>query len=186
MLFTCHFVTFDNKISKKEQNDHTRKAGHIMKLKITWGKPVPLVKAKDDEGQIYSLDENKIPDAAGIYVFARRFGKRYEALYVGKSTNLRARVHGHLNNLKLMKYLQNAKIGKRVVIIGQISTLPGQKPKSVINTLERAFIRHFLAEGHDLVNQQGTIIRRHEILSEGKLPKSFIPSLMYLEKGKGE
>jgi hypothetical protein len=157
-----------------------------MKLMITWGKPIPLTKAADDEGLIYTLNEKKIPAVAGIYVFARRFGKCYEALYVGKSTNLHARVRERLNNLKLMKYLQNARIGRRVVIIGQISTLPGQKPKSVINALERAFIRHFLAEGHDLVNQHGTIIRRHEIFSDGKVPKSFIPSLMYLEKGKGE
>jgi len=157
-----------------------------MKLKITWGKPIPLVKVTGDKEQIYSLDEKKIPDAAGIYVFARRFGKRYEALYVGKSNNVRGRVRGHLNNLRLMRYLEKAKMGKRVVIVGEISTLPGQKPKSVLDTLERAFIRHFLAEGHDLRNQQGTIIRRHEILSDGKLPKSFIPSLMYLEKDKGE
>lgn len=156
-----------------------------MKLKIIWGKPVSLERASN-KGLIYSINVEKIPDVAGINIFARHWGKSYEALYVGKSTNLRGRVHGHLNNLKLMKYLENAKTGKRVVIIGQTSTLPGQKLKNVLHTLERAFIRHFLAEGHDLVNQQGIRIRRHEIFSEGKIRKSFIPSLMYLEKGKGE
>ena len=155
-----------------------------MKLKINWSKPVPMERAAH-EGQIYSLDISKVPEDAGIYVFARHWGKSYEALYVGKSTNLRGRVRGHLNNLKLMKYLENAKAGKRVVIIGQSITLPGQKIDKVLATLERAFIRHFLLEGHDLGNHQGVRIQRHEISSEGNLIKSFIPSLMYLEKGKG-
>jgi hypothetical protein len=31
----------------------------------------------------------------------------------------------------------------------------------------RALIRYFLSEGHDLVNEQGTRIRRHELESTG-------------------
>ena len=156
-----------------------------MKLNIVWNKPIPLVKALND-GSIYSLNLEKVPATVGIYIFARHWGKSYEALYVGKSGNLRSRVHGHLNNLKLMKYLENAKAGRRFVITGQAVTLPGQKMKLVLRTLERAFIRHFLAEGHDLVNHQGVRIRRHEITSEGKISKSFVPSTIFLEKGKGE
>lgn len=51
--------------------------------------------------------------------------------------------------------------------------------------IERAFIRYFLSEGHDLVNKQGTRLRQHEIASVGKHPKKFIPHLMYVEKAKG-
>jgi hypothetical protein len=158
----------------------------MMKLKISWNKSIPLQRATKEEGLIYSFNLEKIPEVPGIYIFARCWGRSYEALYVGKSTKLRGRVRGHLNNLRLMKYLENAKIGKRVLITGEAKISPGQKLKNVLKTLERTFIRHFLAEGHDLVNELGVRIRRHEIISEGHISKAFIPSLMYLEKGKGE
>lgn len=51
---------------------------------------------------------------------------------------------------------------------------------------ERALIRYFLSEGHDLVNKQGTRLRRHELQSSGTHPKRFFPRNMYLERAKGE
>ena len=139
-----------------------------------------------NEGLIYSCNLNAIRDAAGVYIFARYWGRKYYALYVGQSKHLRGRVRGHFNNLKLMKYLEEARNGKRVIITGNAIIQPGQKPDKVLKTLERAFIRHFLAEGHDLVNRQGIRIRRHEIHSDGHIKRSFIPSSIYLEKRKGE
>lgn len=157
-----------------------------MKLKIEFDKPISLVSGKN-EGLIYTVNNiDKISQKAGVYIFARRWGKSFEALYVGKSKNMRGRVRSHFNNLRLMKHLESAKIGKRVVLIGEVKTLPGQKIVKVLRLLERGFIRYFLAEGHDLVNQQGTRIRRHEISTDGKIKKSFIPSVMYVEKSKGD
>jgi hypothetical protein len=129
---------------------------------------------------------DKIEREPGIYVFARRWGSSFEALYVGKSQSLRARIRGHLNNLRLMKHLETAKTGRRFVILGHPITKPGQRLPKVLSVLERALIRHFLSEGHDLVNQQGVRIRRHEIESSGRVPKAFMPSLMYLERSRGE
>ena len=83
-------------------------------------------------------------------------------------------------------YLEEAKNGKRVVFVGYPAVKPGQKLEKVLTLLERALIRHFLSEGHDLVNQQGTRIRRHSIESSGRVPKAFVPSLMYLERSRGE
>jgi hypothetical protein len=155
-----------------------------MKLTVSWDKPIRLKEVKGGNS-IYSVALEKVPNVAGIYIFARRYGKSYEALYVGKSTKLRARVKGHLNNLKLMKYLENAKAGQRVVFIGQL-TYKKKKVDAALKTLERAFIRNFLVEGHNIANQQGVIIRRHEITSERKYGRSLIPAIMYLEKGKVE
>ena len=156
-----------------------------MKLKISWNRPISLQNAKD-EGLIYSLNLEKIPEVSGIYIFARRWGRSYKAIYVGRANNLRSRIHGHLvHNVRLMRHLERIKTGKRVLITGQAKTLPGQKLEKVLATLERAFIRHFLLEGHDLFNHQGVRIQRHEISSEGHIRKSFVPSVMFLEKGKG-
>jgi hypothetical protein len=48
--------------------------------------------------------------------------------------------------------------------------------------IERALIRYFLSEGHDLVNKQGVRIRRHEITSAGKHPKRYFASPIFLER----
>jgi hypothetical protein len=155
-----------------------------MRLAIEWARPVQLRKGRG--GLIYTVDLDKIERDPGVYVFARRWGSSFEALYVGKSQNLRARIRGHLNNLRLMKHLETAKTGRRFVILGHPLTKPGQRLPKVLSVLEKALIRYFLSEGHDLVNQQGVRIRRHEIESSGRVPKAFMPSLMYLERSRGE
>ena len=147
-----------------------------MNSQIEWEKPVPLRKAprkaRKESLYIYKVDLEVLPAVPGIYIFARRWSKSYEALYVGQSMKIRKRVRSHLKNLLLMRYLENAKNGQRVVIVGRAVPRPGHKVEKVLATLERAFIRHFLSEGHALVNKQGTRIRHHEIFSEGKVPVS--------------
>ena len=156
-----------------------------MNLQVEWGRPVQLKDATNDN-MIYGLDLSKITTGAGVYIFGRRWGAQFEALYVGKAGNVRGRVKGHLNNLRLMQHLRNAKAGKRIVLAARLVTRRGQKLPKSLALAERALIRYFLSEGHDLVNKQGARLRRHELASSGQHPKRFFPSLMYLEKAKGE
>ncbi len=156
-----------------------------MKLNLEWGRAIPL-RDGARENLIYATDVERLPLVAGVYVFGRKFGARFEALYVGKATKLGDRVSGQLNNLKLMQHLKHAKSGQRMLLIGRFVPKSGQQTAKCLRIIERALIRHYLSEGHDLVNVQGTRIRRHEIASEGKHPKKFIPKLMYLVRGKGE
>jgi hypothetical protein len=156
-----------------------------MKLSIDWTRPFRLRDASK-QNLIYWIDPDKLPGNPGIYVFGRRWGDSFEALYVGKANNIRGRVKSQLNNLRLMQHLRNAKAGKRILLAGEALTKPGQQLDKTLRLSERALVRYFLSEGHDLVNKQGTRLRRHEIVSSGKHPKRFIPDLMYLEKAKGE
>jgi hypothetical protein len=156
-----------------------------MQLYVEWHRPIPL-KDGTKVNLIYFVDLSKLPETTGVYIFGRRWGSGFEALYVGKATKLRARVKGQFNNLRLMQHVRNAKAGKRVLIAGRLITKPGQRAEKALSLAERALIRYFLSEGHDLVNKQGTRLRRHELLSSGKHPKRFLPSPMYLEKAKGE
>ena len=156
-----------------------------MKLHVEWERPIALKDASKDN-MIYGLALSKVPEEPGIYIFGRRWGSQFEALYVGKANNTRGRVKGHLNNLRLMQHLRNAKTGKRLLLSGRIVTKRGQNLKKCLALAERAFIRYFLSEGHDLVNKQGTRLRRHEIESSGSHPKRFFPKQMHLEKSKGE
>lgn len=153
-----------------------------MKLLIVWERPIPIRK-KSASKLSYSIDVTRIPTSPGIYIFARRWGRTYEALYVGKSNSLRKRISTHLkNNLQLVRHIDNASSGKRVIIVGLPSTKPGQQMPNVLRTLEMAVIRHFLSEQHDLVNKQGTRILRNEIMSSGAVPKAFIPAKLFVKK----
>ena len=125
-----------------------------------------------------------MPVGPGIYVFGRRYGKSFEALYVGKANSIRARIHSQFKNLPLMMRLKNSKSGKKIVLAGRYIGSPGQKAGNCITIAERALIRHFLAEGHDLVNIQGTLLRRHEIKSAGSA--QFVPAMMFLDKTRRE
>jgi hypothetical protein len=159
--------------------------GRLMKLHIEWNRPVSL---KDGAKQnlIYFVDPSKLSTASGIYILGRRWGSDLEALYVGKANNIRSRVKGQFNNLRLMQHLRNAKTGKRILLTGRIVTRPGQRLEKSLLLLERALIRYFLSEGHDLVNKQGARLRRHEVTSSGKHPRRFFPSPIFLERAKGE
>ena len=156
-----------------------------MELQIEWGRPIQLRDASKDN-MIYGLDLSKVNVAAGIYIFGRRWGRQFEALYVGKASNIRGRVKGHLNNLRLMQHLHNARTGKRVLLAGKLVTKRGQRLSKCLVLTERALIRYFLSEGHDLVNKQGTRLRRHQLESLGRHPKRFFPRVIYLERAKGE
>ena len=156
-----------------------------MILHLEWSRPIQLRDATKEK-LIYSVDLAKVPNGPGVYIFGRRFGSHFEALYVGKATRIRGRVKGHFNNLRLMQHLRSAKIGKRVLLAGVFQGRPGQKLPKSLTLAERAFIRYFLLEGHDLVNKLGTRIRRHELISDGQHPKRFFPRVVYTEKAKGE
>ena len=85
-----------------------------------------------------------------------------------------------------MQHLRNAKNGKRIMLAGRLLTKPGQRLPKCLVLAERALIRYFLSEGHDLVKKQGTRLRRHEVTSSGQHPKRFFPATMYVERSKGE
>jgi hypothetical protein len=157
-----------------------------MKLFLEWSNPFPLVDGSD-ENLIYTVDRDKLPESAGIYVFGRRRKNgEFEALYVGKANDIRARVWGHRKNLPLMMHLKTAQQGERVVRAGVFNARPAQKVDKCLPIIERALIRYFLSEGHDLVNKAGTRLRRHEISSDGKHPNMFIPRLMFVDRAGGE
>src|SRR5438067_11647462 len=129
-----------------------------MKLHVDWERPILLRDATKDN-MIYGLDLNRVTTGAGVYIFGRRWGGQFEALYVGKAGNsIRGRVRGHLSNLRLMQHLRNAKTGQRVVLAGRLVARRGQRLSKGLGLAERALIRYFLSEGHDLVNKQGTRI----------------------------
>jgi hypothetical protein len=150
-----------------------------MDLHLVWLKPIGLTWSKRSEQ--YELDTNDIPETAGVYIFGRGHGEAIEALYVGLAANLRFRIKQQLNNHRLMRHLERAKTGVRGVIIAEWRPRPGQTLKKCLPLIERSLIRHFVLEGHDLVNKNGASLRQHTITSRGRL-RSFLPQRLYLDK----
>ncbi len=146
-----------------------------MRLQLEWTRQISLRSAVR-QNLIYSVDQDKLPSAAGVYVLGRCYGGGFEALYVGKANDIRGRLRGQFKNLPLMMHVKKAKNGKRVVLTGCFQPKPGQKLAKCLPIVERALIRYFLSEGHDLVNKQGTRLRRHEIASSGKHPNALFPN----------
>jgi hypothetical protein len=152
-----------------------------MHLQLEWTRRLPLRDGRKI-GLLYAVDLEKVPNKPGVYIFGRTFGRSFEALYVGKARNLRRRVAGQLkNNVRLMMHMSNASIGKRIVLAGVFKPKPGQNKDRCLALIERAFIRYFLSETHDLVNVSGTRLRQHEIASRGRHPKKFFSRLIFLE-----
>jgi hypothetical protein len=100
---------------------------------------------------------------------------------VGKAKNIRSRVKTQLNNLRLMQHLKNARTGKRLLLTATFRAKPGQQQSTCLPLMERALIRLFLADGHDLVNKQGTRLRQHEISSSNR-PGWVVPQVIFLAK----
>lgn len=153
-----------------------------MELRVNWQKYLKL-KDGDKEGLIYSLPIERLPESSGIYMFARTHGKSFEALYIGKATNIRVRIKQQFErNVRLMKHLKSAHTGKRIILIGVVITKQAQQVQKTLEIIERAFIKRYLAEGHDLVNKKGTRLRRHKIINERDSYRKYIPAEMYIEK----
>jgi hypothetical protein len=137
-----------------------------MELKVIWHKPVRLRDSRADANGIYEIDLHKIPEKPGIYIFMRVFGKKQNPLYIGKARRLRSRIKQQLQYVKLMRGIENAANGSRVVIFGEFVPKKGQQQAKCLSLIEKAMIRHFLSEGHNLLNKAGTSLAHHSLASE--------------------
>lgn len=117
-----------------------------------------------------------IPKSPGVYVFYRKHGASFQVFYVGKALNLRGRLKGQLNNLKLMNGIKSAANGARLLAYSEVVLKPGQKVASAIHAAEKLLIRHFVDEGHELLNIQGVKIRLQTLCNERPVDlKKLIP-----------
>jgi hypothetical protein len=154
-----------------------------LKIYLKWDKPIRL-KDGSRVNLIYSCgDLERISNKPGVYIFGRRFGNRVAPLYVGQALKLQTRIEQQLNNVRLMMGLKNAQAGRRILLVGRLTLRRGQQKQKVLEIVESALIKHALAEGHDLLNQQGTKARVHAIRSKGNSSsRKVAPLTMYVER----
>lgn len=154
-----------------------------MKIALKWEKPIRL-RDGSTENRIYNCrGTEKFPRKPGEYVFARKFGKNVFPLHVGQASKLRDRIEGQFNNLRLMMGIKNAPTGRRILLVARLNLKRGQQMNKVLDIVESALIKNALAQGHDLLNQQGTKTRVHVIRSVGNSSsRQVAPLTMFAER----
>ena len=128
-----------------------------MPIQITWTQPFQLIDGAS-QNLIYAVQNiDEIPNKPGVYVFSRLYANAVEPLYIGKSTDVRARIRQHLkNNVPLMTRIREVANGQRVLYAGVLGNHGGMTTDKAIEVAERALISAAIVEGHELLNQQGT------------------------------
>ena len=151
-----------------------------MRLLLKWHHPLAL---KDDKrnNAVYVVDVELIPERPGIYIFYRTFSSHKSALYVGKAMDLKMRVNQQMNNVRLMMGVKNATMGARHLVIGELMH-GGAGIDTKLKLIERTLIRHFQQSTGELVNVQGNRIVEHELTSERRALKDFIPHTLFFER----
>ena len=132
-----------------------------LSISASWEHPVKL--RSDQSGFTYECETSDVLECPGVYVFYRKHGDKLEILYIGRTINVRRRLHQHLNSVKLMRDIYEAKTGSRYFIYCQPKTKPGQRLSQVLAILENALIDHAMSQGHDLRQKQGVRPKHHLI-----------------------
>lgn len=139
-----------------------------MDLLVEWDEPVEL-RQVENGNLVYDCDLNLVPEAAGIYVFARRYDSKHYPLYIGQAQNIRARIEDHFKkNVPLMMGVLHAGNGARVVMVARFVAKRGQQLGNALDVLEKAHIEYAVGQGHELLNKQGVKFKLDAITSTGK------------------
>ena len=145
-----------------------------MNIKVKWGRPVRLIKCRKKSDCIMEFREmgtlGKITDGPGVYVFARRHGRTDEDIfipqYIGEASNVRRRIRQHLHrHVARMRRIRDGATGARYLVVGKIErNAKNEKTRKVV---ENALIKKAMANGHNLLNKQGTKSKVHSIQFTG-------------------
>jgi hypothetical protein len=154
-----------------------------MKISLKWEKPLRLRDGSRLNQIYYGRSVERLSGKPGVYVFARKFGKNIVPLYIGQASRLRGRIEGQFNNLRLMMGIKNAQAGHRILLVARLYLKRGQQMSKVLDIVESALIKNALAQGHDLLNQQGTKTKVHVIRSQGNsASRQVAPLTMFAER----
>lgn len=142
-------------------------------------KPIVLRNGRAD-GLTYVCDFDALPATCGVYIFGRAHGDNVTPLYIGQAIDIAKRVFQHFyGNVPLTNRIRDeSKTSPKVVIAGEWNAGRGQRRKTCLNVIERALIRHGLAEGHQILNDKGTKTPTHTIHRGGYRGGGFLPSSM--------
>lgn len=139
-----------------------------MKVELDWYEPMELGSSSTLKENVKNFDFSLLPEIAGVYIFYREYGNYQEALYVGKSENIRTRMKAHFNSMKLIDGLIDTPKGKKKLIFAEVKTRSdlakalAQAEKGLINQLDDEkhplLNRKLMKDQYDYVVSKGNIL----------------------------
>ena len=153
--------------------------GRFVKAELLWSDPLLL----QNHPQLEDINLSDLPEFGGIYTFSRMFGEKENILYIGMAKNIKVRIKQQFNNRKLMDGIQQAARGQRRLRYATFKTRQADT-EAALRLVEKELIRHFIDEGHPLLNKQGTIMSFHVITNSFDSDDSIwdIPDAMHILK----
>lgn len=136
-----------------------------MKVELDWYEPMELGSSRTLKENVKNFDFSLLPEIAGVYIFYREYGNYQEALYVGKSENIRTRMKAHFNSMKLIDGLIDTPKGQKKLIFAEVKSRSdlaralAQAEKGLINQLDD--------EKHPLLNRKLMKDQYDYIISKG-------------------
>lgn len=136
-----------------------------MKVELDWYEPMELGSSSTLKENVKNFDFSLLPEISGVYIFYREYGNYQEALYVGKSENIRTRMKAHFNNMKLIDGLIDTPKGQKKLIFAEVKSRSdlakalAQAEKGLINQLDD--------EKHPLLNRKLMKDQYDYIISKG-------------------
>lgn len=136
-----------------------------MNVELDWHEPIELGSSSALKDNLKNFDFSFIPEISGVYIFYREHGEYQEALYVGKSENIRTRMKAHFNSLKLVDGLADTPKGQKKLIFAEVKSRSSlvkalaQAEKGLINKLDK--------QKHPLLNRKLMIDQYDYIISKG-------------------
>ena len=139
-----------------------------MNVELDWHEPIELGSSSTLKENVKNFDLSLLPEISGVYIFYREYGDYQEALYVGKSENIRTRMKAHFNSIKLIDGLVETPKGKKKLIFAEVKTRSdlakalAQAEKGLINQLDDEqhplLNRKLMKDQYDYVVSKGNIL----------------------------
>ncbi|MEO9279593.1 GIY-YIG nuclease family protein [Acinetobacter sp. WA-87] len=136
-----------------------------MKIELDWYEPIELGSSSTLKDNVKNFDFSLLPEISGVYIFYREYGNYQEALYVGKSENIRTRMKAHFDSMKLIDRLVETPKGQKKLIFAEVKSRSdlaralAQAEKGLINQLDD--------EKHPLLNRKLMKDQYDYIISKG-------------------
>ena len=144
-----------------------------MQIRIEWQKPILLFRNK--KRAYFDEQIAEVENSAGVYYFARKHGSKVDPFYIGETLTLRTRLRNHLKSVNIMDALRGI-ANPDTVRIAQGSRYfhygfllgNAQDKKKRLRLVQRYLIDEALSMRLLLLNKQGTVIRTHTLLFDGR------------------
>jgi len=139
-----------------------------MNVELDWHESIELGSSSTLKENVKNFDLSLLPEISGVYIFYREYGDYQEALYVGKSENIRTRMKAHFNSIKLIDGLIETPKGKKKLIFAEVKTRSdlakalAQAEKGLINQLDDEqhplLNRKLMKDQYDYVVSKGNVL----------------------------